>query len=272
LYLDALIEARKIGDNSDETEALSMIARTFLIMNEVDSAHQWLLQAEKVAVRIEPMGWSRYQAVQGRYLWHIGDMQEATRLFKDLYDYCVRHNLHERAVDAAHMVAITGTRTEQVDWAYRGISQAEAGNITGWLGPLWNNLGATYEEMRRFDSAYQAYLKAREYHYRYGTERNKVIADWAVGHILVKLGRYEEAGEWLQPVLKQCETAEDHEFVGLTCRDLGEIGYESGNYQEALQLYQRAESLLKEAGMDEWDPEGYRELLDRIHDTQRKIE
>ncbi len=272
LYRDALAEARTIDDRSNETEALAMIARTFLLMDNPDSARYWLLEAEKTASRTEPMGWSRYRAVWGRYLWHINDMEEATRVFKELYDYCGRNDLHERAVDAAHMVAITGTSEEQVTWAHKGIREAEEGNITGWLGPLWNNLGATYEDMERYDSAYQAYLKAREYHYLYGTERNKVIADYAVGHILVKLGRFDEAGEWLKPVLVQCEAAEDHEFVGLTCRDLGEIGFASANYQQALDFYVRAERLLKEAGMDEWDPEGYRELFDRIGETRQKIE
>jgi len=271
LYRDAHAEARKIDNNSDETEALAMIARTFLTMNEIDSAYHWLREAEKIAVRIEPMGWSRYRAVMGRYLWQNNELENAARLFKELYDYCVRHELHDRAVDAAHMVAITGTPAEQVEWAYKGIREAESGDVTGWLGPLWNNLGATYEDMGRYDSAYQAYLEAREYHYRYGTERNKVIADYAVGHILVRLGRYEKAGDWLKPVLAQCEAAEDHEFIGLTCRDLGEIGYASGNYREALDFYERAESLLNEAGMDEWDPDGYGELLDRIRETHEKI-
>lgn len=271
LYRDALVEAKKIDNNSDETEALAMIARTFLTMNEIDSASHWLREAEKVAVRIEPMGWSRYRAVMGRYLWRNNEIEKATRLFKGLYDYCVQHQLHDRAVDAAHMAAITGTPEEQVEWAYKGIREAESGGVTGWLGPLWNNLGATYEDSEQYDSAYQAYLKARDYHYKYGTERNRVIADYAVGHILVKLGKYKEAGDWLKPVLAQCEAAEDHEFIGMTCRDLGEIGYASGNYREALDFYERAQSLLKEAGMGEWDPDGYGELLDRIRETHEKI-
>lgn len=272
LYQRALTEAKTIRDNSGETEALAMIARTYLIMNEPDSAFTWLQQAENIANNHEPKGWSRYQAVKGRYLWQKNQLDEATQLFKDLYDYCVKNEMAERAVDAAHMVAITGSPQEQVEWGKKGIAQAEAGHIERWLGPLWNNLGATYEDLKQYDSALAAYQKARDYHYKYGTPRNKVIADYAVGHILVKMGRYSEAGDLLKPVLKQCEDAQDHEFIGLTCRDLGDIGYASGNYEEAMELYVRAKALLEEVDMDEWDSQGFKDLLDRIDQTRDKIE
>ncbi len=271
-YERALTEAKTLNDNSGATEALAMIARTYLIMNEPDSALTWLQQAGKIADKFEPRGWSRYQAVRGRYLWQDNQLDEATRLFKGLYDYCVKNKLAEPAVDAAHMVAITGSPQEQVEWGKKGIAQAEAGHIDRWLGPLWNNLGATYEDMQQYDSALAAYKKARDYHYQFGTPRNKVIADYAVGHILVKLGRFEEAGNWLRPVLTQCERAQDHEFVGLTCRDLGDIGYSSGNFGEALELYVRAKALLEEVDMDKWDPEGFRDLLNRIDETRTKME
>ncbi len=272
LYQTVLTQATLDDNNSDRTEATAMIARTYLIMNDIDSGYQWLHEAERIADNHEPRGWSRFMAVRGRYLWREDRLEEATQLYKDLYEYCRRYGLHERAVDAAHMAAITGTPAEQVEWAQIGIREAETTGVTRWLGPLWNNLGATYEDQEKYDSAYRAYLKAREYHYRYGSQRNKVIADYAIGHILVKLGRYSEAGEWLRPVLTQCEEVDDHEFIGLTCRDLGDIGYSSGNYVEALDLYIRAQKLLDEAEMDEWDSEGFQELSERIKELKAKIE
>lgn len=272
LYERALNEAKSLRDNSGVTEALSMIARTHLIMNETDSASEWLQRAGKIADNHEPRGWSRYQSVRGRYLWQKDQLDDATNLFKDLYNYCVKNSLIERAIDAAHMVAITGSPQEQIEWGKKGIAQAATGHIDRWLGPLWNNLGATYEDLKQYDSALIAYKKAREYHYKFGTPRNKVIADYAVGHILVKMGRFDEAGNWLKPVLGQCEKMQDHEFVGLTCRDLGDIGYASGNYNQALELYVRAKALLEEVNMDKWDPKGFRDLLDRIDETRGKID
>jgi tetratricopeptide (TPR) repeat protein len=271
IYQKALVKAEVDLNNSDMTEAQSMIARTYLVEDEIDTGYQWLHKAEKLADDHEPLGWSRYQLVRGRFLWRKKQLDEATDLFKELYDYCANHKLHDRAVDAAHMVAITGSHEEQVEWAKKGIKEAEVGDVTGWLGPLWNNLGVTYEEMEQFDSSLEAYMKAREYHHKYGTDRNKVIADWAVGHILVKLGKFEEAGEWLRPVLAQCEKAQDHEFVGLTCRDLSEIGAASGNYKEAYAFMLRAHKLLKEAEMDQWDPDSFRQMEERLAELEAKL-
>ncbi len=272
LYKRALAKAEIEIGNSDQVEALSMIARTYLILNEVEAGREWLLKAEKLADDHDPLGWSRYQSVKGRFLWQEKRPDEATALFKSLYEYCSGRKLYERAIDAAHMVAITGTQDEQVEWGKKGIKEAETGQITRWLGALWNNLGATYEDMGRYDSSLEAYMKAREYHYKYGTDRNKVIADYAVGHALVNLKRFQEAGQWLRPVLTQCEQAHDDEFIGLTCRDLGEIGVASGNYQEALDLLVRARDILKSAQMDQWDPDGYRKILDQIEATQSRLE
>ena len=272
VFEKALAKAKEGLNNSDETEALSMIARTYLVLDSIETGYKWLRMAEKLAVVHEPLGWSRYQLVKGRFMWREKQLKESTALFKELYDYCSRHKLYDRAVDAAHMVAITGTHKEQVEWAHKGIKEAEAGDVTGWLGPLWNNLGATYEEMGQFDSSLEAYTKAREYHYKYGSERNKFIADYAVGHILVKLKKFEEAGQWLQPVLTKCEEAHDDEFVGLTCRDLSDIGAASGNYKEAYELMVRARDLLKAAEMDKWDPDGYNQMLDRIDQLKDKLE
>ncbi len=272
IYEKALTKAESEFNNSDKTEALSMIARTYLVEDKIETGYEWLQKAEKLANDHEPLGWSRYQLVKGRFMWRKKELEESTALFKELYDYCSERKLHFRAVDAAHMVAITGTYEEQIEWARKGIKEAETGDITGWLGPLWNNLGVTYEEMEQFDSSLAAYTTAREYHYKYGTDRNKVIADWAVGHILVKMEKFEEAGQWLRPVLTKCEEAHDDEFVGLTCRDLSEIGASSGNYKEAYELMVRARDMLKAAEMDQWDPDGFNQMIDRIDELRAKLE
>jgi tetratricopeptide (TPR) repeat protein len=166
------------------------------------------------------------------------------------------------------MVAITGSHEEQIEWGKKGIREAEVGNVTGWLGPLWNNLGATYEEMEKFDNSLNAYLKAREYHHKYGSEMNAVIADWAVGHGYINLKNYDEAERWLTPVLSRFEELNDNEFIGLTSRELGEIAFARGGFAEAYEKFVRAETLLKEAGMDEWDAKGYQKILDRITECE----
>jgi tetratricopeptide (TPR) repeat protein len=263
-YLQAMEKAKSQNDSSMLTESYAMIARTYLTTDKKDEGRPWIEKAAAIASADKPLGWSRYLGVKGRFEWKDSKLELATATFKQMYDYCHEHELYERAIDAAHMIALTGTSDQQIEWGLKGIQEAETGNIIGWLGPLWNNLAATYEDQHRYQDALEAYRKAREYHWRYGNEKNKLIADWAIGHTERLLGNLDSAAQWLRPVLAWCERIDDVEFTGLTQRELGEIELARGNSQAALDYFQNAAVKLKEAGMPDWDSSGYAELLQKI--------
>ncbi|MFH1701123.1 MAG: hypothetical protein ABIE07_11105 [Candidatus Zixiibacteriota bacterium] len=268
-YLKVLDEAEKTNNLSDQTEALAMIARTYLILDDITSGYPWLEKAKKAADFDQPLGWSRFMGVKGRFLWKEEKLDEATVIFENMYDYCSERKLHDRAIDAAHMVAITGDQETQVIWAYKAINEAEAGGLESWLGPLWNNLGATLEEMERFYESLEAYLKARNYHYKHGNDFNKAIADWAVGHAYVNIGDIENASKWINPVLDKFIAMDEGEFIGFTYREMGEIELAKENFSQAHDYFVRAEEKLKEVKMPKWNPDGYQKILNRIDETQK---
>jgi len=271
IYMKAAEAAEKSGANSDLTEALAQVARTYLIEGQQESGREWLERAAGVAGPEEPQGWSRFLGVRGRFEWKDDRLEKARETFAEMYDYCSAHELHERAVDAAHMAAIVETPEMQVTWARKGIAEAEAGNMTGWLGPLWNNLGATFEDMEKYPEALEAYLSAREYHWRYGDEMNKLIADWAVGHAYRLTGQFEKAAEWIRPVLAWSRRIKADEFTGWSYKELAEIELAGKNHKEAHESMKMAAEYLGKADMPDWDAEGYREILDRIKKLEEKI-
>lgn len=271
IYQKALKAAEDAKNKSDQAEALAMIARTYLVLDDKETGYIWLEKAKKAADFDEPMGWSRFLGVNGRFLWKEEKNDEALRMFQNMFEYCSENGLVDRAIDAAHMIAIVGDVDTQIKWGIKGVKAAEEAGETRWLGPLWNNLGATYEENGRDYEALEAYLKARKYHYMHGTKLNKAIADWAIGHMYVKLGDFGNAIEWLKPLLPTFEELKDNEFIGLTCRELGEIELSKKDYQQSLELFTRAEQLLKEADMPSWDAKGYQKIVDRIALTEEKL-
>jgi tetratricopeptide (TPR) repeat protein len=225
-----------------------------------------------------PRAWSRYLGVRGRFEWKDEQLEKATDTFVEMYNYCVEHELHSRAVDATHMVAITAPHEDQVVWARKGIWAAEKGNVEEWLGPLWNNLGWTYEEMGRYDESLEALQNAREYHWRLGGELNKLIADWSVGHAYRMAGEYETAAQWMRPVLAWSErlyaagqSPDAAEWIGHSCRELGEQALQREDLPEALEYLRRARDRLEEAGMPEWDADGFGELLEQIVELSRQV-
>jgi len=271
IYLEVVEKAETEKDNSLLTEAWSQVARSFLIVDDKENGKKWLQKASDIASDKEPLGWSRYLGVRGRFEWQDKDLETAVKTFKEMYDFCSANKLHDRAVDATHMIAIIVPPEEQVEWAKKGIAQAEAGKSEKWLGPLWNNLGATYEDLKQYDNAVDAYLKARDYHYKYGDDMNKLIADWAVGHAYRLAGDFDNAIKWIKPVLDRSEKLEATEFIGWSCKEIAEIEINNSNFKEALDYLIRAEKNLKAEKMPEWDPDGYKKLTEQIEEIKAKI-
>ncbi len=158
-YEKALDQARNEFNRSVEVEALSQMARMNLLTDNKEEGRQYLAEAGQKASDSDPMAWSRYLGVKGRFEWKDNRLAVALESFEALYDYCHANGLWGRAIDAANMLAIVSETTEQqIEWSRKGIEAAEAADEDRWMGPLWNNLAATYYDMKQFDSALECYL------------------------------------------------------------------------------------------------------------------
>jgi len=216
-YKTTAEQAREEFNRSVEVEAMSQVARMNLLLNKKDEGLVALKEAGERASSNDPMGWSRYLGVKGRFEWQDGDLKTARQTFDDMYVFCNTNGLYSRAIDAAHMIAIVSdSPEEQIEWGRRGIEAAEAGEHDNWLGPLWNNLACTYYDVKQYDSALECYVKAREYHWRFSGEVAKLYADYHVGMAYRYLGQFDEAGKWLRPVLAWAERIENHGAIGQT--------------------------------------------------------
>jgi tetratricopeptide (TPR) repeat protein len=269
VYQQAVARAREEFNNSVEVEALAQMARMNLLLGRKEEGRRSLEEAGRKASESDPMGWSRYLGVKGRFEWKDGDLKAARETFDKMYTYCNVNGLWGRAIDAAHMIAIVAeTPAEQIEWGRRAIEAAEAAEEERWLGPLWNNLAGTYFDNRQYDSALECYLKAREYHWRYSNEEAKLFADYHVGMTYRMMGRYEEAGKWLRPVLAWAERIENHSAIGQACEDLGEIEIAQGRKAEGLKLLKRAREEYRKAGFDKSWPEVWQHINKRIAELE----
>jgi tetratricopeptide (TPR) repeat protein len=245
VYVEAAETAELSGANSDFVEACAQVARCYLRQDKKEKGRPWLEKAGKSASEEEPNGWSRYLGVRGRYEWKdaaaaAGEVspvtEKASATFKQMHDYCLKNELYGRAIDAANMVTITGSMEERVDWGLKGIEAAEKGNHEGWLAPLWNNLGWTYDDLGRYEESLTALEQARKYHYLKGDEMAMLIADWSVGHALRMTGQVDSAEtvlkkvqRWTMIIKGENKTPETAEWFGFAnLREPGVGGTRAG--------------------------------------------
>ncbi len=263
-------DAEAAGDDSAFAEAASMRARALLQTGDRETGREWLERAAAVASTEDPPGWSRYLAVRGRFEWTNKEQETATETFKELYDYCEANELYERAVDATHMIAIVAPSEERFEWSRKGIAMAEAGELTGWLGPLWNNMGWDYVDAGEYDRGLEALERAREYHYKSGEDLPRLIADYSVAHVKRLRGDLDVAEEEMQATLDLATRMRDEghgdalEWMGFSRWDLGEIAVAEGDAARGLELMRTALKELEQAGMRRWDPDGWQEKQWRI--------
>ncbi len=263
-------DAEAAGDVSAFVEAASMRARSYLIQEDGEAGRPWLDRAAAQATESDALGWSRYLGVRGRFEWKDGDNATATATFRAMFDYCGTHELWSRAIDAAHMVAITDDPEERFEWAEKAIAMAESGELTGWLGPLWNNLGWDYVGVERYDEAREALEKAREYHHMGEGVLPKLIADYSVAHVIRLQGQTVDAKAAMRDVFDWASRLNDEnvqnavEWMGFSRWELGEIAVTEGETSVAIHLMSEALEELELAGMPNWDPDDWAKKQARL--------
>ena len=279
-YKMAADTAASEDNNSNLTEAYSQIARCYLSLDKKEEGRTWLDKAEKIAVKTEPGGWTRYLGVKGRFLWKdaieekgelVPEVKEAAKVFTEMYNVALKNSLHNRAIDAANMMSIVGKTDDRIEWGLKGIKAAEEGNVISWLAPLWNNLGWNYDDMGRYDESLDALKKARRYHYKKGNEKAMLIADWSVAHAFRMTGQIDTAlawctrvAIWAKDIYDEDRSPENAEWLGMAYKEMAEAALVQGDDKRALAGFQSARMYLKKAGMQDWDKKGYNELLTKI--------
>ncbi len=269
-------DALEADDMETYVEAAAMRARCYLIQENADDGRPWLAKAEEQADPSGPRAWSRYLGVRGRFEWKDDDLETATATFLEMFGYCQENDLYDRAVDAAHMVALTGDPEQKFEWAVKGIDMAEKGNLTGWLGPLWNNLGWDYVDAGSYDEARDALEKARDYHYLSPSELPKLIADYSVAHVIRLQGNLDEARTAMQTVYEWAErmNGEGHpdavEWMGFSRWELGETAISKGEVDVGLGMLEKALGELGQAGMPTWDEADWQKRNARVEELKKK--
>lgn len=263
-FQDLLPRAEEEGDGDYTALLQTQIARTYGLEQRFDSAHQLLdmvepqLEERAAGVRV------RYLLERGRTLNSSGDPAPAIPLFQKAWTLARETSLDALAIDAAHMMAIVVPADEQQRWNRQALELAETSEeprARRWRGSLYNNMGWTYFDQGRYDSALMMFEQAVTLRKAQGQEQETRIARWCQAKTLRFLGRVEESLAIQQELLAAWEQIGEPD--GYVYEEIAECLVLLQRDDEAVPHFRRAWELLSE---DAWLS---RDQPDRLARLQR---
>ena len=262
-FRELLPRAQAAGDSGYLAELLTQIARAQGLQQKFADANATLDQADAL---IQPeMKTARVRSLleRGRGLNSSKKPEESIRYFKDAMTLAVDAGLEFYAVDAVHMLGIAAKGDESLRWNEEAIRMSEAAKdprARRWLGPLYNNTGWTYFDMRRYDDALKMFQKDLAFRTPSGNKAEIGIARWSAAKVLRYLGRVDEALK-TQMVLLQLPELKGGENEGYTQEEIGECLILLGRQAEAVPHFAIAWQLLDD---DPWLKQDESKRLDRL--------
>jgi len=262
-FRELLPRAQAAGDSGYLAELLTQIARTQGLQQKFADANATLDQADAL---IKPeMKTARVRSLleRGRGLNSSGKPDESVRYFEDAMKLAVDAGLEFYAVDAVHMLGIAAKGDESLRWNEEAIRMSEAAKdprARRWLGPLYNNTGWTYFDMRRYDDALKMFQKDLAFRTPSGNKAEIGIARWSAAKVLRYLGRVDEALK-TQLELLQLPELKGGENEGYTQEEIGECLILLGRQAEAVPHFAIAWQLLHN---DPWLKRDESKRLDRL--------
>lgn len=171
--------ASQAHTEAERAELLTQRARALGLQERFTAAGallESLGQVADAAVR------TRVRLETGRLLNSAGNKDEAVVEFEDAAALAGSGGLLFLEIDALHMLAIADTarfRERAAEAIDRALTAPED-RTRRWLVALYNNLGCSYSEAGDLDQALAAFLQAKEWAERLGTDQQRVWAREAV--------------------------------------------------------------------------------------------
>jgi tetratricopeptide (TPR) repeat protein len=206
--LELLPQACKLENKSIYLQMLSQLALAQACQQKFDQAHATLDQAESLLSPGYELAHVRILCERGRAFQQAGDIVQARIYFEKSYELSVQSNFDKQTINAAHMIAIVAQNSaEKIAWNCKALDFAMSSDDASaqiWKGPLFNNLGANYLEIKDYENALQMFelaLQEFEKDPIYGSHTR--FAKFRVAQVLRMLEKYDQALALLQSQLQE---------------------------------------------------------------------
>lgn len=262
-FRELLPVAKKSGDASYHAELLTQIARTLGLQQKFDEAHSILDTVETMIADEMLVPRIRYLLERGRVYNSSGKPEMAKPLFEQAMDIALEKKEDFYAIDAIHMLQIVGPPDKQLEWSEKAIELAERSTdkrAQKWLGPLYNNTGWSYFDLKQFEKALEYFQKSLEWRKGQNDDQGIRIAKWCVARTYREIGKIDEA-LGIQKALEKEIEEKSVDQDGYVFEELGELLLIKGDKSAAKPYFKKAYDLLSK---DPWLSANEKDRLERL--------
>lgn len=245
-----------------ELQLKTQIARALGLQGKFDGAHALLDEVEHL---MEPVSLVevRYFLERGRAFNSNKQAEKAVLHFSRASGLAQQLGADYFTVDALHMLGIAAPAEAQLDWNLKAIEVAQKSadeRARGWLASLYNNIGWSLFDEKRYAEALELFQKAIPLREKQGKAEPLRVAKWSEAKVLRVLGRVDEA----LAIQRQLELEESGD--GFIDEEIGECLLALGRQAEAGPYFGRAYEKLSQI---DWAAEDTARL-NRIEKLARK--
>ncbi|HXD47921.1 MAG TPA: hypothetical protein VN600_04070, partial [Gemmatimonadaceae bacterium] len=228
------------GDGATATAIVRRIARAYIDDGQSDAALDCLAAALGMSECLDETS-GRAHALNLMAISHVlrGGLEEAERLYAAaLADATAARDEQLMAMIAQNLGIIASMRGDLVaaldHYASSLVTYRTAG-LTGYLGPVLNNMGMAYTQLERLDEAQAAYDEAVVYCNAAGDAPHRLLALVNSTDLWIARGEVDRAAALCQTVLSEASAAGDQRALAETHKQLGVIARMRGDLDESKQ-------------------------------------
>lgn len=228
--------------HNDEDRALAMtqVARAQGLQGDFEGARETLANADRLLLN-ESIARAQYWVEIGRVENTSGNPNGALPHFAKSLAMASALQAEYLTIDAAHMLAIAAPLEEQPMYGEQALRLARAARderAKRWVGPIVNNLGWTYMDLKQPKQALPYFKESVEFRISQGAEAPIRMARYSLGCVLRAAGDVDEA-------LAELRIAEAMGgSIGFIEEEIGECLCDLNRHEEAKTYFAEAHRLL----------------------------
>ncbi|MFD2261851.1 tol-pal system YbgF family protein [Lacibacterium aquatile] len=194
----AQVQAGEVAFDINKALSLTRTARSMGLQGKFKDGHDLLDQAERLTPPDGLRGKVAIALERGRLVNTGGDPAGSVPHFLKAWTLAETGGepLLDLAVDALHMLAIVEPVDKAEDWTKQALALAATSKnpmVSGWKGPLLNNIGWSNFDVGRYERALTIFAEDAAYRDEINRPREARIARYGIARTLRALGRIDEA-------------------------------------------------------------------------------